>query len=131
MKRNPQITVIMLMALFLGACSPKLKMTGTWNIDRYETTVNGQQKLTLTNIGTITFKKKGEGDKNLHYTVYGTSKTDSLPFAWYRTGNFIAIESSGSDLSKTWVIRSFKKKEQKWKSAAGTNSVQTLDISRH
>ncbi|MFV0607306.1 MAG: hypothetical protein ACK5NK_15865 [Niabella sp.] len=114
--------------LLLSSCAPKI--TGTWNIDKYETTIPGQEGIRLTNIGTMKFKKNGDGEKNITYTLFGRNKQDFSSFGWYSTGPYIGIESPGSDFSKTWIIITNKRKQQKWKSTDGANGVQVLELSK-
>lgn len=113
--------------ILFTACSPRL--TGTWNIARYENKQPGQQALSMENIGTITFRKNGDGEKNINYSIFGKSTTDNSRFGWYSTGPYVGIESPGSDLSKTWIIITNKRREQKWKSTDGGN-VQILELKR-
>lgn len=119
---------VALMVLVMISCSPKL--TGTWNIARYETTEPGQQAVSLNNIGTITFRKNGEGEKNISYTIFGRQKTDNSKFGWHATGPYVGIESPNSEFSKTWIITTNKRKEQKWKSTDGANRVQVLELKK-
>ena len=126
MKKNFLSICIAFIALV--SCSPKL--TGTWNIDKYETTKPGEQTVSMNNIGTMTFKKNGDGEKNISYTIFGRTRTDNSRFGWYSTGPYVGIESPGSDFSKTWIIITNKRKEQKWKSTDGANGVQILELSK-
>ena len=106
------------------------KLVGTWNIDRYETTAPGRTGVALSNIGTMTFKRNGSGEKNVRYSVFGNHKIDDSPFGWHATGPYVGIESSNSDFSKTWIITTNKRKTQKWKSTDGANGVQILELSK-
>lgn len=112
----------------LSSCAHKL--VGTWNIDRYETSAPGQQGVSLSNIGTMTFKKNGSGEKNIQYNIFGSRKIDNSPFGWHATGPYVGIESPNSQFSKTWIITTNKRKEQKWKSTDGANGVQILELSK-
>lgn len=116
-------------AMFLVGCSPRI--TGTWEVSRYQTKNPGEQDVVLQNIGTMTFKRNGSGEKELNYTVLGISRNDNLGFKWSQDSNeYITIDSRGSELSKTWIIIENKRKSQKWKSTDGANKVQVLELSK-
>lgn len=128
MKTNKYLFATMLFAFMFTSCAPRI--VGTWNIDKYETKTPGQQGVALKNIGTITFKKRGGGEKNIQYKIFGTSKKDNIPFGWSKASNFLTIESRGSDFSKTWIITEDKRKMQKLQSTDGSNRVQTIELSK-
>lgn len=121
--------MILLFSVFLfTSCSNKL--VGEWNVSKYQTTTLDQEEITLTNIGTMTFKSNNEGEKNLDYKVLGITKKDNVPFTWKATEKYITIESENSDFAKIWVILESKGKSQIWKSTNGTNEVQTLELTK-
>ncbi len=119
----------MMMLLFIAgisACSNNL--TGTWKIQKYETSKPGEKGVMLKNIGTMTYFNDGTGQKDIRYTVLGISKTDTLPFLWTATENSITIDDEGSEFAKTWIILENKRKFQQWKSTDGTTQVQLLEL---
>ena len=126
MRRRTSYLLIAVLALLLSSCAHRL--TGTWQIQKYETISPRSQGVSLQNVGTITFDKDGTGQKNLHYTVLGIEKDDSTPFRWSASENFITIEGEDSDLAKTWIYIENKAKIQKWKSTNGKNEVQSLEL---
>lgn len=128
MKQLSKSTGLALIAIILGSCAPKL--AGTWSIQKYETTAPGEQGVSLNNIGTITFNKNGNGEKNISYIIFGTTIEDKLPFSWSASENMVTIESEGSELSKTWIVVEGKKKSQHWRSTDGANKVQILELVR-
>lgn len=119
---------IALIVATLSSCAPKL--VGTWNVVRYENTEPGQPASVMTNIGTMTFRKNGDGEKNLSYDLFGRSRIDNTRFGWHSTGPYIGIESPGSEFSKTWIIVTNKRKEQKWKSTDGASRIQVLELKK-
>jgi hypothetical protein len=113
----------------IASCSHRL--TGVWDVKRFEISNPGEPGSGLSNIGTISFSNKGDGVKNINYTILGVHREDKSPFKWTWTdGKYITIESDGSDFSKTWIIIENKKKSQKWKSTDGSNLVQTLELEK-
>lgn len=110
------------------SCAPKL--TGAWKIDRYETTKPGGQTIAVNDIGSLTLKKDGSGEKNIQYNVSGVNKTDNTPFGWHATGPYLGIESPGSDFSRTWIIVTNKRKQQKWRSSDHVTGTQILELSK-
>ena len=127
---NVKIKAVFFIFLLVAVISCSPKITGTWNIDRYETSGPGRQKLALEHIGTLKFMKNGEGEKNLRYNIFGTDKVDQSPFGWHLTGNWLGIESRESELSRTWIITERKKRSQKWKSTDASAGIQVIEISK-
>jgi len=128
MAKKYLLLVFPVVSISLFSCAPKL--FGTWNIDRYETTKPGEKAIVQNNIGTITFKKRGEGEKNINYNAWGRTKTDDSRFGWHSTGPYMGIESPGSDFSRTWLIITNKRKQQKWKTNSGLEGVQVIELSK-
>lgn len=122
------IPLLTLGLISLVSCSHKL--VGTWKVDKYETVSPGQQGVSLSNIGTMTFNGNNSGEKNLNYKVLGIERTDNLPFDWSATENYVSIKNGGAEFSKTWIILENKKNLQRWKSTNGGNQVQILQLSK-
>ena len=115
--------------VIVASCSHRL--VGTWQVTKYEISSPGEQGTSLSNIGTITFTGKGNGEKNLNYIVLGIQREDNVPFQWIWTdGKYVTIDSKDSDFSKTWIIMENKSKSQKWKSTDGSNVIQTLEMTK-
>ena len=126
-KYSTSLTVSLFAVLLFSSCSQKI--IGTWSVQKYETTEANKQSVTFTNIGTMTFYKKGSGQKNINYTLFGYNKSDMNPFTWTLDNNGVmTISSYGSDFSKTWIVTKDNKKSQKWKSTDGGNGVQSLEL---
>ncbi|MGB3143530.1 MAG: hypothetical protein WBB24_05435 [Maribacter sp.] len=128
MKKKLNFIALFLSLFFLGSCSPNL--IGTWNVSKYQRSTPGQEGMTVSNIGTITFEKKGKGEKSLDYSLLGVSKKDATPFRWTATEQYITIEGDNSELSKTWIMIEDKNDYQKWQSTNGANNVQTLELEK-
>lgn len=126
MKKQTIFTLLVVM--LLAACSEKI--VGTWNVEKYETMKPGNQNITLTNVGSITFNKDNTGAKNINYQIMGVETLDDFPFTWNINEGYITIESVNSELSKTWIILEDKGKIQKWKSTDGSNQIQTLVLKK-
>lgn len=132
MKKSLLITA--LCAIFITSCSPK--MTGTWNVDRYAVDNQEGRSMNTTNAGTIKINKNGTGEKDINYNMFQTEYSDTQSFRWTMPDeNIISINSNNSnrnsDLDKTWIIVSQKKKNQVWKSTDGKNTIQTLELSKN
>lgn len=125
---KPLIALFLVATFFLTSCSEKI--VGTWNVEKFETIKPGEQNISLTNIGTITFNKDNTGEKNLYYDVLGIETKDDLPFKWNLNEPYITIESENSSLSKTWILIEYNRNSQKWKSTDGSNEIQTLELTK-
>ena len=122
--------VFMAMGLmfFMTSCSNKL--VGTWQISKYESTRANESDISVSNIGTLTFKKNNTGTKAIQYNIFSNDYKDESPFTWQRTEETVTIESEGSQLSKTWIVTDDGNKEQVWKSTDGSKGVQTLRLKK-
>lgn len=127
-----RILFLLLPAFAFASTTPLFaqRIVGEWKVQKYESQTPDQPSVTLQNIGTITFAKKGKGSKDIRYSVMGLTKEDRLPFQWSQRENEITLTGEGSDLSKTWIVVVSKKKFQQWKSTDGTNQVQVLELIR-
>ncbi len=130
MKRTTYLAgLLALTALFLTSCAPRL--TGNWTVKRFETLTPGQPGASLLNIGNILFNTNGTGEKTVNYTLLGADYNDEKPFKWKSyNGEYMTIESEGSEFSKTWIVVANKKKQQLWKSTDGANKVQIIELER-
>jgi len=126
-------TIFKLFSLFLigiifSSCSNHL--IGSWNIEKYETSKPDQQTVTLSNIGVITFFADKTGEKNVSYTVFGSTYEDNLRFKWSNTDNLVTIDSQGSNFSKTWIMTENTRKVQSWQSTNGGTVVEVLELKK-
>ncbi|WP_121666706.1 hypothetical protein [Mesonia aquimarina] len=116
----------------MASCSPRI--VNTWNIDKYKVTNDKGKSMTSENIGTITFKKNGKGEKSLNYNLFQNDYSDTSPFEWNMYDDYIVLKTSNkekdSDLNKTWIIVEDSSKKQVWKSTDGKNMVQVIELSR-
>lgn len=120
------------LVISLASCSPRI--VNTWNIDKYKVTDSNGKSMTSENIGTITFKKNGEGEKKLHYNLFQDDYSDSSPFEWNLYDDYIVLKNTNrkedSNFNKTWIIIEDSSKKQVWKSTDGKNMVQVIELSR-
>lgn len=115
----------------LASCSAEKKfhrrLVGTWNIERYEQQFANGERESASNLGTITFRKNGGGDKEINILTRSLSKRDNSDFSWKNTADAVTIISNNSDLAKTWLVMKNKKTTQQWKSTNQT-TVQTMEL---
>lgn len=128
MKTKVLLPSLILSLIFLSSCSHRL--VGTWNVESYETSRQGSQGIKLNNIGEITFKSNGSGEKNLRYEVFQVKREDQLPFRWVASEMFVTLDGDKdqSEFIKTWIIVEDKRKFQRWRSTDGQNQIQTLEL---
>ncbi|MDR6300761.1 hypothetical protein [Mesonia maritima] len=124
--------LILGLIISMTSCSPRI--VNTWNIDKYKVTNDKGKSMTSENIGTITFKKNGKGEKKLNYNLFQNDYSDTSPFEWNMYNDYIVLKTSNKDkdsnLNKTWIIVEDSSKKQVWKSTDGENMVQILELSR-
>lgn len=126
--------LITICAFLLTACGGK-KIVGDWNVDRYEVNSQKGQSISTTNAGIIKIKKNGTGEKDIQYNMFQNDFSDIQEFRWNKPSEgLITITSTNSykrsDFDKTWIIVEDGKKRQVWKSTDGSNTVQTLVLSK-
>lgn len=126
MKAKTILLIFLFSIVLFTSCSPRL--IGTWNVDKYQRSTPGEEGMTVSNVGSITFEKNGKGTKNLNYSLLGVTEKDAIPFKWSATKKYITIEGDNSELSKTWIFIKNKNDYQKWQSTDGANNVQTLEL---
>ncbi len=127
MKNRLTIITAALMMVLLTSCTNKL--VGTWNIEKYTTTIPEHEGVVLTNIGTMTFKADGQGDKQLNYTIMDVTINDNVPFTWISTDKYVTIKGENSEFSKTWIMVENGSKSQKWNSTQD-NVVQIIELKK-
>jgi len=126
MKSILTFLIVLLSMLFIASCSQRL--SGTWQVQKYETNIEGEQNISLLDVGSITFNNDGTGVKDIKFSVLGVTKVDTTTFHWTKTDNQITINSKNSDFGKTWIIMKSNRHFQKWKSTDGTNQIQLLEL---
>lgn len=123
--------VFLLLLLFFASCSAERRfhrrLVGTWNIDRYEQQFTNGEREASSNLGTITFRKNGSGDKNVTILTRGLRKPDDSDFSWKNTVDAVTIISHNSELAKTWLVMKNKRSFQQWKSTT-QGTVQTMEL---
>lgn len=120
--------ILLITLITFTSCSKRI--VGEWKVSKYQTIKPEIENITLSNIGTMTFKSNNTGEKNLDYTVLGIVKKDNIPFTWSSTEETVTINSENSDFAKTWIIIENKRKHQVWKSTNGQNEIQTIELSK-
>jgi len=122
------ISAVLFITIFFSSCSHRL--VGTWTVQNYETVEPGKEGVSAKNIGTMTFKRNGKGNKELTFSALGIWQVDKTPFTWSVDNNFLTISGEGSDFAKTWIIVEDKSKYQKLKSTDGANQVQIIELAK-
>jgi hypothetical protein len=87
-------------AIALGSCTLQQRLTGTWNIVKFQETNISQQIASASNVGTIQFKKDGTGVKSLSYSILGNQTNDQKPFTWTINGNNVTLNSENAQFPK-------------------------------
>ena len=124
--RNCNFLLLLLFAaIFFSSCSDKI--VGNWKIVRYEKGKPGNPDVKVYNIGTMRFKNNKTGEKEITTGILKNKISNSTPFNWSSTDNFITINEN-SEFGKTWVRVENKRKHQVLTSTDGANIVQILEL---
>src|SRR5699024_6917448 len=85
------------------------------------------------NIGTLTFKKDGNGNAN--YQLIENNFTDQSSFKWEMVNGNLQIKPNDKNLNsivaKVWILVEDKAKHKTLKSTDGKYEVQILKLSRN
>lgn len=122
------IAIFVFTGFIFSSCSNQL--VGTWTVQNYETYEPGKDGVTAKNIGTITFQRNGNGNKELTFNIFGITKEDKTPFTWLLNNNFLTISGQNSELAKTWIIVENKSNYQKLSATDGANQVQIIELAK-
>ncbi|MBL0883703.1 MAG: hypothetical protein IBJ16_10230 [Chitinophagaceae bacterium] len=128
--KKETLSIIFIMVIMASMSSCSHKIVGTWTINKFENSTPSEQGYSLSNIGTITFYKNGSGEKNINYSVLGTSHTDLFPFKWAASDAAITLVGDSTEFSKTWIVIASKRNYQQWKSTTG-NKIQVLELKKN
>lgn len=116
------------LAVLASACSPRI--VGTWNVQKYETLIPGQQAISVNNVGTIEFNRNNTGNKDIRYNVIGIARENTGAFTWSYTKSYLTIKASDSEFAKIWLLVENKRNFQRLQATNGKNQIQTLELSR-
>lgn len=127
-KKTLKIDAFLFAVVAFTSCSKAI--IGTWDIANYEEGTHGEIGVALSNIRNITFQKDGTGIKDISYSLMGTPVEDKTPFTWKIENNVITIEGEESELAKTWIVITNKRKLQSWQSTDGSTEVHKLTLTK-
>jgi len=130
MKQFNKIYLVFIAAIALGSCTLQQRLTGTWNIVKFQETNISQQNASASNVGTIQFKKDGSGVKSLSYSILGNQTNDQKPFTWTINGNNVTLNSDNAQFPKSWIIITNKPKYQVWKTTDGQGNIQKMELKK-
>ncbi|MFZ5976969.1 lipocalin family protein [Hydrotalea sp.] len=129
-KQMKTLSTIVVATLLLNSCSLQQRLTGTWNIVKFQETNINQQNAEASNVGTIQFKKDGSGIKSLSYSILGNQTNDQKPFTWTINGQNITLNSDNAQFPKSWIIVTNKAKYQVWKTTDGQGNIQKMELKK-
>ncbi|MDE3124712.1 MAG: lipocalin family protein [Bacteroidota bacterium] len=124
------VSTFLVATLLLSACGLQQRLTGTWNIVKFQETNISQQNAEASNVGTIQFKKDGSGVKSLSYSILGNQTNDQKPFTWTINGQNITLNSDNAQFPKSWIIVTNKPKYQVWKTTDGQGNIQKMELKK-
>lgn len=130
MRKQLMYIASVLIALSFSSCGHKL--VGTWQVEKYEVITAEQSQVSLSNIGTMTFRSNGKGKKDLKFSVMGVEQVDDAEFEWSATDRVVNIKSNNqsSEFSKSWILVSNKRGYQKWEATNGAGEAQFIELKK-
>lgn len=126
MKLTLKLLSIFITVIFFTSCSQRL--VGTWQVQKYETNIAGEQNVLLRDIGSMTFNSDGTGDKEIEYSILGITKKDTTSFRWIAKEKQLTIYSKNSEFAKTWIRIENNRNSQRLKSTDGKNQIQIIEL---
>ncbi|MCS7035568.1 MAG: hypothetical protein RMJ33_05860 [Saprospiraceae bacterium] len=117
----------------LFACSAQRqlqrRLTGTWNVTRYEILYPSGQREETFNVGTIVFHRNGNGDNDMPILTRNIRTPNTRRFSWKNTDQSVTIISENTFLAKAWIIVENRRNRQVWRST--TNElIQTMELQK-
>lgn len=124
---------LFLLLASLSACSAQRKLqrrlTGTWNVTRYEILYPSGQREETFNVGTVVFNRNGSGDNDMPILTRNIRTPDARRFSWKNTDQSVTIISENTFLAKAWIIVENRRNRQVWRST--TNElIQTMELQK-
>lgn len=134
MKRFVPVFLLAVSAAFLSGCSAEKKfanrLTGQWQIARYDVNDARISAQAFTSLGTITFHKNHKGEVDIKDIFTQSRRTGVRQIEWSNTANSVTIRGEDPELAKAWIVVTNKKSTQLWKSTDGFNRIQEIELKR-
>jgi hypothetical protein len=128
-----RFSAFFILITLLSACSAEKKfhrrLTGSWDIVRYDQRFANGENQVLSDLGTITFNKNGSGNNDIPVLTRSLNKSENSDFSWKNTIDEVTIISRNTYLAKSWIVVKNKKSQQIWKSTTQAN-VQTMELQK-
>ena len=132
-KRLFRFALFFILAGLLASCSAEKRfhrrLTGTWNVVRYEQRFANGETQVSNDLGTITFKRNGSGENDISVLTRNVRQPDQGSFSWKNTIDEVTIISRNTYLAKSWIVVKNKRSNQVWKSTNQAN-VQTMELQK-
>lgn len=129
--------VMLFIMITISSCNKEKKFArridGTWNVDKLEWTDNGTG-YSVSNAGSIDFKKDGTGKNNLSYTVGTVDVNDKESFKWTydKDVKTVTIEgnANGGQKQTVYYIDDNSKDTQVWNTSLQNNETIKLTLTK-
>lgn len=132
--RNQIYLLALVLLLGLGACNAQKqiskKLEGQWIIASYEEVNDGKTTMTMSNVGTMVFKKDYTGLREMSFSIMNKDQSVSEEFTWKNTTESISINSKDEEFPKTWLLKVNKKNYQEWVSTDSKGRVLKIKLER-
>ncbi len=124
-------SALLVLLSLLVSCSAERRfhrrLTGSWNVVRYEQRFANGDTQVSSDLGSLTFRKNGSGDNDLGVLTRTIAKPEDRGFSWKNTETEVTIISRNSLLAKSWIVIQNKRSYQQWKST-NQATVQTMEL---
>ncbi len=117
----------------LCACSAQRRLhqrlTGVWNITRYEVLYPSGHREETFDVGTVIFRRNGSGENDMPILTRNLRTPNARRFSWKNTDQSVTIVSENTYLAKAWIVVENRQRRQVWRST--TNElVQTMELQK-
>jgi hypothetical protein len=134
MKRKINFGMITVVALFFVACSAQSRLasriSGEWEIVKYENRSAGGSTSSVENAGTISFNNNGRGNQVFTTSIAHAGQTSGSEFRWTNTANTVSITSEEAQFPKVWIIVESGRNKQGWFSTDSEGNVQVMNLKK-
>lgn len=132
---RPALLISVMIFLVLAACNPvkqvSKRLSGNWEIVRFEDKKINAPELVALNIGSLTLKADKTGHQVIQDPKFKAAAKDTLMFNWRNTENILQMTNADGEILQAWVIVKLKKKSQILKSVDEGRGVQFMHLKRN
>ena len=124
--------VMAISILALASCSAQRqltsRLTGEWEIEKYEVRRADGGSTTLENAGNIQFRGNGRGTQTFTSAIAQMDAVTTGDFRWSNDAQTVYITGERAAHRKAWIIVESKRNSQHWRSTDSEGNLQIMHL---